>query len=1096
MATEYITVMPGDGMDSYFGGGNDIVTVDFSALDVRINGAAAYSYTYGDYLQYNSPSSDGVTLYGVSDVRVIGGSAGDYLVSFTGNDSLQGNGGDDSLFGNSGQDTLDGGAGNDSLVAGAGGADVIRGGDGTDFLQLDRSTETGQASFSFGGAATPVFWDGSVVTDVERITITTGEGDDFGSFVPVSGDGIHQFFGGAGNDTAAANFSVFTDPVLMTRLNSYIYGTYFEAFVNGTDGLRFYGENIHVLGGSAGDRLTSYIGDDSLSGQDGNDTLNASTGADTLLGGAGDDVLIAGTGAADAPDSVDGGTGIDELQLNRTGVTEAFNLSIGASLAPQTLSDGTVISDIERLHMVSGDGDDLFEFVINADHGIHNVWGNGGVDTAVADFSSFTGQILMTHLYSYTYGDYFEAFANGTDGLRFYGENIRINGGSAGDRLTSHTGDDSLVGNGGNDTLDASSGMDTLLGGDGDDLLTAGEGGPDTIDGGAGADVLVLNRATMADAIQMTLGRSSAPVVLADGTSIVNVERVDMTGGTGDDAYTFLIDSGQGMHRVFGNGGQDQMTVDFSGMEGPARLFSGYSYSDGTYFTADINAGTDGAVFYGEHVGFIGSEGNDSARSGEGTDTLSGGNGNDTLSAAGGNDVLNGDAGDDSIQGQNGDDTLNGGAGNDTIDGGDGSDIAVIDNTLAGVTGVSGTIASLVVSSGEGTDTLNDVEFVQFTDQIVTIAGLANLAAQTLTGTANDDSLTGAFGNDTVTGLGGNDTLAGLAGDDSIDGGDGNDALFGGADADVLIGGAGDDVLDGGDGTDRAVFHTALGDATVSGDSSQVVIHGVEGADTATAIEEFQFSDGIFSLSEILAHIPRTLTGTSGNDTLAGTQGNDTISGLDGNDFLRGDAGNDSLLAGDGVDTLVGGDGDDILIGGDTEADLRDVIYGGNGNDSADGGYGNDELRGDAGNDTLIGGFGTDTVIGADGNDVLTAQAWSDMLYGGEGDDFINGGFGYDRANGGAGADRFYHLGVAGHGSDWVQDYDAAEGDILIFGGTATRDQFQVNFVETANAGMAGVDEAFIIYRPTGQIIWALVDGGAQTDITLMLAGVEYDLVA
>ena len=239
-----------------------------------------------------------------------------------------------------------------------------------------------------------------------------------------------------------------------------------------------------------------------------------------------------------------------------------------------------------------------------------------------------------------------------------------------------------------------------------------------------------------------------------------------------------------------------------------------------------------------------------------------------------------------------------------------------------------------------------------------------------------------------------------------------------------------------------------------------------------------------------------TVSGSEGADTLDGTSRDDSLTGLDGNDLLRGDAGNDTLRAGDGNDTLIGGDGDDFLFGGDTEADLRDLIYGGEGNDSLDGGYGNDELRGDGGNDTITGGFGVDDIFGGEGNDVLTGQAWSDLIFGGNGDDFINGGFGYDRVNGGAGADRFFHLGVADHGSDWIQDYTAADGDVLQYGAAGTADQFQVNFTETANAGTAGVEEAFVIYRPTGQILWALVDGAAQSEINLLMGGVTYDLLS
>ena len=239
------------------------------------------------------------------------------------------------------------------------------------------------------------------------------------------------------------------------------------------------------------------------------------------------------------------------------------------------------------------------------------------------------------------------------------------------------------------------------------------------------------------------------------------------------------------------------------------------------------------------------------------------------------------------------------------------------------------------------------------------------------------------------------------------------------------------------------------------------------------------------------------VSGLTGNVAIArGTVIENVIAGS-GNDTLIGNEADNLMRGGNGADTISGGDGNDTLSGGDSSNDLRDVIYGGNGDDRIDGGYGNDELRGDAGNDTIEGGFGVDTVIGGVGNDVLTGSAWSDEVFGGEGEDFINGGFGSDRVNGGDDGDRFYHLGIFDHGSDWIQDYDASEGDVLVFGQAgATIDQFQVNFTETTNAGTAGVEEAFVIYRPTGQIMWALVDGGAQDEIILRLGGVDHDLLA
>jgi surface protein len=252
------------------------------------------------------------------------------------------------------------------------------------------------------------------------------------------------------------------------------------------------------------------------------------------------------------------------------------------------------------------------------------------------------------------------------------------------------------------------------------------------------------------------------------------------------------------------------------------------------------------------------------------------------------------------------------------------------------------------------------------------------------------------------------------------------------------------------------------------------------------------------------------LAGSEDDDVLDGTDGayRILIDGLAGNDHIIGNGFNDSLAGSDGSDTIEGGLGQDTLVGGiwddflyganmqgAAENDLADRIFAGAGNDFADGGYGNDELRGDVGHDTLIGGHGADTLFGGAHDDHLTGSALGDVIFGGSGDDFINGGFGHDRLNGGAGADRFFHTGDAGHGSDWVQDYSAVEGDVLHYGGAATADQFQVNFAETVNAGMAGIAEAFVIHQPTGQILWALVDGQDQTEINIRIAGESFDLL-
>jgi len=333
-----------------------------------------------------------------------------------------------------------------------------------------------------------------------------------------------------------------------------------------------------------------------------------------------------------------------------------------------------------------------------------------------------------------------------------------------------------------------------------------------------------------------------------------------------------------------------------------------------------------------------------------------------------------------------------------------------------------------------------------------------------------------------------------------------NDLLNGLAGDDYIIGGLGDDTLNGGTGNDTAGFEVNVDDVTVTEAGGVFTIVSSQGTDQASEFESFQFADRVLTAAEMSALAAGSsglvLTGTPEADALIGAEGDDSISGLDGNDRLVGNAGNDTLLGGGGADTLNGGDGDDVINGGPEDTDLRDVIFAGEGNDSVNAAGGNDQVFGQGGNDTIAGGFGADDLQGQDGDDVITGSALSDLVFGGAGDDFVNGGFGHDRINGGDGADKFFHLGILDHGSDWIQDYAAADGDVLFFGiAGASADDFQINLAHTANAegersGDDAVQEAFVIYKPTEQIMWALVDGAGQDEINLKIGDNVFDLLA
>ncbi len=307
--------------------------------------------------------------------------------------------------------------------------------------------------------------------------------------------------------------------------------------------------------------------------------------------------------------------------------------------------------------------------------------------------------------------------------------------------------------------------------------------------------------------------------------------------------------------------------------------------------------------------------------------------------------------------------------------------------------------------------------------------------------------------------------------------GDGaDDVMIGTVLMERFVGGGGEDQVDYSAATSRIAVNLATGVGT----------EGIATGDTYSAIDHVRGGSG-----------NDDIRGSAGMNVLNGGAGSDFMAGGDGDDVLQGESGADTLYGGLGLDTVIGHAGDDFLYGGGgSSADLRDMIYGGDGNDWADGGYGNDQVNGGNGNDTLSGNFGADTLIGNDGHDVLGGGATSDALFGNAGNDTLNGGFGHDRLNGGTGADRFMHQGVIGHGSDWIQDYSAAQGDVLVFiPSGATAANFQVNYARTPGAG-GNAMEAFVIYRPTGQILWALVDGATQGDILVQSgAGPILDLV-
>lgn len=611
------------------------------------------------------------------------------------------------------------------------------------------------------------------------------------------------------------------------------------------------------------------------------------------------------------------------------------------------------------------------------------------------------------------------------------------------DVIAGLSGNDLIEGLEGNDFLSGGFDRDTVLGGAGDDrvLHSGGDIGDfDVLDGGEGFDRLIIERQAYPALFSIV------------NTDFRNFERIDLN------ENPLLITTAQmaGIQQVTGFGSTGVLrtyspgTLDLGSIvvgEDGTGIGRIESHADvQTDFTWDASGATAAWEMTNgtrnNHALMIGGAGNDTLRGRDG-DTLRGGAGDDTFS------LIQSTGSSFSL--------IDGGEGRDTIEGNQVIYLRRADFSLTQFDNVEVFSGSGILRAAglNGFDSFENVGVLEMaTPGTVDLSGRITSTSRTVFGTgAAFFEFVGSEGPDNLIWT---DTrfrvlLDAGQGHDTVTTGDGNDNVRGNGGNDVIHSGDGADIITGGEGNDT------------------IIAWGSE-ADAGDRVE-----------------------GGNGSDSIEGGAGNDALAGDSFFDFNR-SAGNDTIDGGDGADRIIGSGGDDLLIGGTSDADLADVIFGNNGHDSIYGGAGNDSVNGGDGNDTIYGGVGSDTLLGNSGDDLITGGALSDLIFGNDGNDFINGGFGSDRLNGGAGADLFFHAVVAGHGSDWIQDF--ATEDALVAADGLQRADFQVNIATTAGAGSADVAEAFVIYRPTGQILWALVDGAGLGTLTLMIDETPYELLA
>ncbi|NNU43134.1 calcium-binding protein [Ramlibacter montanisoli] len=254
----------------------------------------------------------------------------------------------------------------------------------------------------------------------------------------------------------------------------------------------------------------------------------------------------------------------------------------------------------------------------------------------------------------------------------------------------------------------------------------------------------------------------------------------------------------------------------------------------------------------------------------------------------------------------------------------------------------------------------------------------------------------------------------------------GADSLRGNGGDDSLYGGGGSDVIDGGAGTDSARYRGSFLDYTITWDSAArqyriVDRSGRDGSDLVSGVEYFRFTDGTWSIANLVEGMGDglVLIGTAGDDVLTGGIGYDSLDGGAGNDLLEGRGSADVLAGGSGTDSArFSGNFLDYRITWDANArkyTIADQVLGRDGTDTVSGveyfGFA-DGLR--AISDLGLAQGDGEVLTGTDGDDVLAGNVGYDVIDGGAGNDVLEGAGGDDAITGGAGGDA-----VRFSGSSW-----------------------------------------------------------------------------
>ncbi len=481
------------------------------------------------------------------------------------------------------------------------GVTYIDGGAGVDVLFLDRSgdvTGGSQADYVYNmdQAASEqgtTLVDGTVIKNVENVSLKTGPGDD--TLSSSNPNASFDWEAGGGMDSLVLDYSGATKAVaVVSEDHDHGVNVAYDTDLSHASHI----ESLWVAGGS---------GDDILSGTTGNDTMN---------GGAGNDIIVTTQGI----DHIDGGDGDDSVGVDHMDWTSniTFNGQAATTSAGLTMADGLSIKNAEQLVFLSGAGDDklvggAYDDYLNGGNGNDSLWGAGGDDRL--------------------YG------GNGNDWL---------SGGDGKDSLNGGAGADTMIGGGGNDTYYVDNAGDKIMEGQsqGDDDVVyssvsysiAGEYVETLILTGNAVDGIGngLGDKIVGNAVDNDLrgGAGSDQLYGMDGNDLLGggTGGDHMWGGAGDDTYNVTSTNDVVSEHMVGN-------IDDGGTD---TVKSSVSYSLGAYIenlTLTKYQAIDGTGNSLDNV-ITGNDAKNVLKGGAGDDVLRGMGGNDTLTGGDGGDTF------------------------------------------------------------------------------------------------------------------------------------------------------------------------------------------------------------------------------------------------------------------------------------------------------------------------------------------------------------------------------------------------------------------------------------------------------------------------